>query len=171
MTNDDIIDTVLKYEGGFTNNPADRGGPTNFGITAADYGRWMGRSAPATADEVRMMPVATAREIYSKWYITDPGFDKVKSDPLRLVLVDSGVLFGVGRATIWLQQELNLHPDGKIGDSVLAALQNYQPAEKLPRRVLGRRFGAIADIVKSKPTQVVFLGGWINRAVSLLDYV
>jgi lysozyme family protein len=118
-----------------------------------------------------MMPVATAREIYSKWYITDPGFDKVKSDPLRLVLVDSGVLFGVGRATIWLQQELNLHPDGKIGDSMLAALQNYQPAEKLPRRVLGRRFGAIADIVKSKPTQVVFLGGWINRAVSLLDYV
>jgi len=61
MTDDTIIDTILKYEGTYTNNLNDHGGPTNYGITAADYGRWRGKSAPATAEEVQAMDVATAR--------------------------------------------------------------------------------------------------------------
>src|SRR5262249_43654195 len=103
MTDDQIIDVILAYEGGFTNNPNDHGGPTNFGITAADYGRWLGRSTPASVDEVKAMDKDTARKIYQKWYIADPGFGNPMSDKLRLVLVDSGVLFGTGRATKWLQ--------------------------------------------------------------------
>jgi len=171
MTDDTIIDTILKYEGTYTNNLNDHGGPTNYGITAADYGRWRGKSAPATAEEVQAMDVATARMIYKKWYIEDPGFARVTDDKLRLVLVDSGVLFGTRRATIWLQQELGVLADGKFGDETMAALESYTQPNLLPRRVLGRRFGAIADIVKKDTTQITFLRGWINRAVSLLDYV
>ena len=171
MTNDDIIDLVLKYEGGFTDNPADRGGPTNFGITAADYGRFLGRSVPATAAEVQAMKVEDARKIYTEWHIENPHFDQINDSVLRLVVVDSGVLFGVARAAIWLQQELKVKADGKLGSDTFTALSGYASPNKLPRQVLGRRFQAIADIVKQKPSQIVFLGGWINRAVSLLEYV
>jgi len=171
MTNDEIIDMVLKYEGGFTNNPQDHGGPTNFGITAADLGAWLGKNGPATADEVRTMSKDTARAIYAKKYIADPGFSRIVNDALRLVVVDSGVLFGVPRATQWLQQELGVTIDGHLGDETAAALATYSAPDKLARRVLGLRFAAIAGIVKKDPTQLEFLGGWINRAVSLLDYV
>ncbi len=171
MTNDEIIDLVLKYEGGFTNNPNDHGGPTNFGITAADLGAWMGKNGPATADEVRSMSKDTARAIYEKKYIAAPGFSRIANDALRLVVVDSGVLFGVSRATQWLQQELGVVTDGRLGDDTAKALANYASPDKLARRVLGLRFSFIAGIVKRDVTQLEFLGGWINRAVSLLDYV
>jgi lysozyme family protein len=172
MTDDDIINLVLKHEGGFTNNPNDRGGPTNFGITAADYGRWLNKGAPATADEVKAMDVSVARAIYQKSYVKDPQFDLINDDKLRLILVDSGVLHGVKRATIWLQLSLGMaQPNGRIGTEELAALSNHKDPGKLPRLVLAHRFQAIAEIVKNKPTQIVFLLGWINRAVTLLDYV
>src|SRR5215472_16629001 len=131
MTNEEIIDLILQSEGGFTNNPNDRGGPTNFGITAADYGRWLNKSAPATVDEVKGMDRSTARKIYEQWYIKDPQFDAITDDRLKLILVDSGVLHGVRRATIWLQLALGIHqPDGQIGPETLAALQNLATPDK-----------------------------------------
>ena len=35
MRFDDVLKTVLGFEGGYANNPADRGGETNLGIPAA----------------------------------------------------------------------------------------------------------------------------------------
>ena len=32
---DDLIDKIIILEGGFTDHPADRGGPTRWGITEA----------------------------------------------------------------------------------------------------------------------------------------
>jgi lysozyme family protein len=172
MTNNEIIDLILKHEGGFTNNPNDRGGPTNFGITAADYGRWLHKSRPATADEVKAMDPNTARAIYEQSYIKDPQFDAVGDDKLKIILVDSGVLHGVSRATVWLQLALGIQqPDGRMGPQTITALQTYASPKILPRLVLGHRFQAIAEIVKTRPTQLVFLLGWINRATDLLDYL
>ncbi|HZP46078.1 MAG TPA: glycosyl hydrolase 108 family protein [Candidatus Binataceae bacterium] len=174
MTDDQIVDVILKNEGGFTDNPNDHGGPTNFGITAADYGRWLKRDTPASADEVRAMDRQVARQIYKKWYLADPGFDQITEEnlgALKLILADSGVLFGVRRATMWLQQELGIVDDGRFGPATLQALHAYREIDKLSRRVLGRRIQKIAEIVAANRSQATFLRGWINRAVSLLDYV
>jgi lysozyme family protein len=172
MTDDDIIDVILKNEGGYTNNPHDCGGPTNFGITAAEYGAWLNKGAPATPDEVKAMDQATARAIYKKKYIEEPRFDQVADPNLKMVLVDSGVLFGVNRATVWLQLALGMaRPDGKFGSTTAQALQACIAQRMLPKLVLGHRLQAIAEIVKNKPDQIIFLRGWINRAASLLEYV
>ena len=171
LSDNDIVDIVLKFEGGYVNNPNDHGGPTNFGITAADYGRWLGQAGPATPEQVQAMDIATAREIYQKWYIDGPGFGSIAPDGLKLILVDSGVLFGTVRSTIWLQQALGVTADGKLGLQTMAALNGNPRPDLLPRRVLGRRFIASASIAQNDTTQVTFLRGWANRAVSLLDYV
>ena len=171
MTDDEIIDYVLKFEGGFTDNPNDRGGPTNFGITAADYGAFLGQPGPATAAQVRSMTRDQAIEIYRDRYIAHPGYAAIADGNLKLVVVDSGVLFGTGRATRWLQQALGVAADGAIGNQTTAALANVPDVAKLTHRVLGLRFRAIADIVAANASQLVFVRGWTNRAATLLEMV
>ena len=41
----DLIDDILRREGGYVNHPADKGGPTNFGITQDTLSRYIGRQA------------------------------------------------------------------------------------------------------------------------------
>ena len=39
-TYDEALRRLLAHEGGYVNHPSDPGGPTNFGITLADYRRY-----------------------------------------------------------------------------------------------------------------------------------
>jgi Glycosyl hydrolase 108 len=57
---------VLAEEGGYTNDPDDRGGPTNFGITIDDLREW--RGTDVTAEDVKNMTKAEAQEIYRSKY-------------------------------------------------------------------------------------------------------
>jgi lysozyme family protein len=169
LTNDDIFDYILQFEGGYTNNSNDAGGPTNFGITAADLGRFLGLQGPATADQVRAMTRAQALDIYRSDYLTGPRFDQIADDSLRFVVIDSGVLFGTGRAGRWLPQALQVTADGIIGEQTLAALRACPDPAKLARAVLALRFCAVGDIVAGNPSQIVFLRGWLNRSATLLE--
>lgn len=168
MTDDEIIDAVLKYEGGFTNDPADHGGATNFGITAADLGRWHKLGRIATVDEVRNMTEAEAREIYKAWYIQEPGFDAVADTVLKWILVDCGVLHGTRTAVRWLQQALGVTPDGVIGKETTDALAAADSG-RTGRRILAFRIRRYVAIVKKESSQLRFLEGWVNRATSILE--
>src|SRR5690606_13690489 len=67
---DTILDEIIRREGGYVNHPADRGGPTNFGITAQTLGSWRKLGRPATAAEVQALKEPEARAIYRQQYIT-----------------------------------------------------------------------------------------------------
>jgi lysozyme family protein len=66
-TDDDAIDLVMRFEGGYEDDPANPGGATNNGITLATLSAYLRR--PATKDDLRNMSVETAREIYRKNYL------------------------------------------------------------------------------------------------------
>lgn len=168
MNDQDIIDRVLKSEGGFVNNPNDKGGPTNFGITAARLGEWRKLGRVATVAEVQALTEAEARQIYQAWYIDDPGFGQIADGYLRAVVVDSGVLYGTKRAALWLQQALGVAADGVIGGQTTTALQAATDMGLLVRKVIGYRIQRIGQIVTADRTQVVFLAGWLNRAADML---
>lgn len=91
---DASISKTLSYEGGYTNHPADPGGPTNWGITIHDARMYW--KADATADDVKRMPKSVAIEIYRKKYWAKMGCDE-RPAGVDFVDFDLGVNSGVGR--------------------------------------------------------------------------
>ena len=119
---DQLIDALIDREGGYVSNPADKGGPTCFGITEA-VARAHGYAGP-----MRQLPREDAARIYKRLYWLRPGFDQVAKRSARIAaeLFDTGVNMGPAVAATFLQRALtalnrnghdypDLMPDGKIG--------------------------------------------------------
>jgi lysozyme family protein len=147
MTDEQILDGILAREGGFVNHPLDAGKATNFGITTATLADWRGK--PVTADDVRDMQVEEARAIYRARYVRP--FDRLELPPeLKAQVVDIAVNSGVTTAR-----------------GLLSRAQQ-QTSRPVPVALVIERLRFYARLVKGKPSQVVFLEGWFNRAVSFL---
>ncbi len=175
MDDDKIIDIVLQFEGGFVNNSADHGGPTNFGITAATLGRARNLGRSATLDEVRGLSRSEAAAIYKKSYLTDPGFDGIDNFNTRLVLVDTGVLHGPARSIAFLRQSLGVpatpKPVSKLDAETVQTAAKYADPGQLASQLLSLRLKSYTTIVRNDRTQLQFVGGWVNRVAALLEQV
>lgn len=163
-----ILDDVIRREGGFVNHPADRGGPTKYGITAATLGEWRKLGRRATVDEVRGLAESEARSIYRQQYITAPGFESVTDRHLLELLVDAGIHSGPKRAAQWLQAALGVTADGVIGPQTRAALAASDQAA-LRRKVIGERVRFLGRLITSDPAQAVFAAGWMNRMAEFIE--
>ncbi len=106
------ITVVLKWEGGFVDNPHDPGGATNMGITIGTLRSYLRH--PVTSQDVRNLGISTAKAIYQEYY-----WDTIKGDELPagldLVVLDTAVNCGPVRAIQLLQGVLGLEQDGHIG--------------------------------------------------------
>ncbi len=157
---------TLKNEGGFVNNPHDKGGATNWGITIGTAAQYLGR--PVSVEEMRIFPRDLAKKIYEKNYWLPLACDKVNHDGMATALFDMGVLFGVSVPPKMSQEILNVYGfklavDGHPGPKTVTALNACDPklfindfSAKCRNRFLG--------IVARRPSQVIFLKGWIARA-------
>jgi len=97
----DCLTRLLKDEGGYTNDPRDPGGATNFGITLTDYRKYI--DSEGTADSVRKMSVEDAKTIYKTKYWDALGCDTLPSG-VDYSCFDYGVNSGLGRPRKALQQ-------------------------------------------------------------------
>jgi len=165
---DELLDEVIAREGGFVHHPADRGGPTKFGITQRTLSVWLGR--PATVDEVRQLDEETAREIYVARYFAGPRIDTLPSEIVPQVF-DMAVNHGPRRAARILQEVLGLagwrvDVDGVVGPETRRAAFEAQ-AEMGPflaNAIADQRANFYRRLVAADPSQRVFLRGWLNRA-------
>ena len=137
----ELIDELIEREGGYVHHPADRGGPTRFGITEAvarahGYG---GAMAGLPRDE--------AAAIYRRLYWLRPRFDQVAERAPRVAaeLFDTGANMGPAVAATFLQRALtalnrggkdypDLVPDGRVGPATLAALDAFLRSARKARR-------------------------------------
>lgn len=157
---------LLPDEGGYGNDPADHGGPTNFGITQADLAAWRGK--PVSALDVKNMTVDEAKKIYAKRYWAPLNLDGVQDDAKGTVMFNIGVLFGISVSAIWAQSACNklgqlISVDGHIGPKSLAALNSIDHRGFI-EAMIGYDESRARAIVAHNPSQARFLHGWLNRA-------
>jgi uncharacterized protein (TIGR02594 family) len=123
---DSALAHVLEMEGGFSDDPYDPGGPTNFGITLKVFATWQGLKLDAAsqaalkADLVRITP-ETVRSIYRAWYWL-PARCADLPPPLAFMHFDAAVNHGVTGAARFLQTAVGADVDGEIGPLTLAAV-------------------------------------------------
>jgi lysozyme family protein len=110
---DACILITLDYEGGYSNDKGDPGGPTNWGITIADARRYW--KSNATAADVRAMPRSVAVQIYERKYWRTPFYDcDHLADGVDLAVFDYGVNSGPARAKRALMMSIGGPPDDTI---------------------------------------------------------
>lgn len=156
------IDEIIEREGGFVDNPADRGGPTNMGITLPVLSKWLGRVA--TIDELKALDRATAFAIYDKMFLRDTGIVKIADEGLRGLVLDAAVNHGPRRAVVILQQALGVTADGILGPATLSALAT---TPQVSVHFLARRLQFFAKLL-ANASQLQFAAGWMNRVASQL---
>lgn len=166
MTDADIISRVIEREGGYVNRPEDKGGCTKFGITIGTLAGW--RHAPVTCDDVRLLSVSEARDIYLEKYIEEPGFGLLTSQDLKAALVDYAVNDGVHQATRSLQRCVGVLVDGIFGRETARAA-NALDGRSLAQRVNAQRLRVFGEIVAHDPTQAVFAKGWAARIAEQVE--
>ena len=176
---DRLVDALIEREGGYVDHPADKGGPTCFGITQA-VARAHGYAGP-----MPQMPREQAVAIYRRLYWSRPRLDDVasRSQALAAELFDTGVNMGPAVAITFLQRALtalnrnagdypDLVPDGRIGAVTLAALDRFlairgkRSGEMVLLRALealqGERYLRLAE---RRPANEAFLYGWLANRI------
>ncbi len=163
---------VLEDEGHeYTNDPADSGGPTKYGVTLSAYRAYVG--APLLqADAIENLSIESAKGFYYNCYWSPMGCEKLSRIEIAAALLDTSVLYGAGTASLQVQEALSacgfpLVMDGEIGEKTIAALQSvllFKFLEQLRKSLIDR----IDSIVKLHPKNEKFRHGWEERANRLL---
>jgi len=156
------MDFVFPHEGGFTDDPADPGGPTNFGITQRTLAAW--RHADVSTEDVRDLTKDEAQNIYHANF-WNPIRGQDLPGGVDLVTLDIAVMSGTRAAATMLQRAAGLtgaNVDGAIGTQTLKQVGTNEAADLLDK-LSAQREAFYQGIVHSRPTSAKFLKGWLNR--------
>lgn len=135
---------VLKYEGGYVNDPDDRGGATNKGVTQRTYDAWR-KGEGKSAQSVKDIADEEVRALYETRYWQECACNVVPQ-PGDALVFDSAVNCGPGNALTWLKLA------GHDWHFYCALREAH--------------YRALAQ----KPTQAKFLKGWLNRLTALRKF-
>ena len=151
------VDYLFIIEGGYANDPTDRGGETKYGI-----------SKKAFPDvDIKNLTPDKARDLYYKHYwIAGRCGDLPKY--LQYIHFDSCVNHGVDRANILLQKGIGadfVKIDGVFGQKTFENCHRCSLADYVAQRAL-----FYAKIVKKDYTQMNKIVGWNNRLVDVAKF-
>lgn len=168
MTTDDILNEILEREGGFVNNPSDRGKATKFGITMntlADY-----RGAPVTVEDVKALTLNEARDILRDRYLMKPGIFHIPNDILRAAVLDYAVHSGPATAIKALQRVLGVPADGVMGGQTLHAA-TIKTGFYVVLRLHCERLRHVGRIISKDASQAKFAAGWCDRIADQIESI
>lgn len=178
-----MISTLLELEGGYGNNPHDKGGETKYGITQNSYPHL----------DIKNLTKEDAVEIYTRdWLERYSGLYNSIYEHIELHVYFTTTFFcfavnaGTQRAVRFLQNAINetsknirkklfISEDGLWGSQSSAALQTviYQDGNDTPTNEISRALNIAAKFKENAlrhyyflahtPTQRQFLYSWVGR--------
>lgn len=154
------LPVILAAEGGFSDNPKDKGGRTNRGITQRTFDRWRGQMGLSPKD-VALIEDDEVHDLYYQSFWHDGNCETLPW-PLSLVHFDACVNHGLNRAALLLQDSLGVKVDGILGPKTLSAAIACQPMTTAYKHCdVREKF--YHRIVEKDRTQETFLRGWLRR--------
>lgn len=156
---------ILSFEGGYSDHPLDKGGPTNKGVTIATW-RSVGYDKDGDGDiDIDDLRLLSDSDVVSR--VLRPHYwdrwqaDKIRSQSIANILVDWVWASGSHGITN-VQRILGVKQDGIVGPKTLAALNAREPS-RLFAQIRAARVSFLDNLVRRSPSQRVFLKGWMRR--------
>lgn len=173
---------TLKHEGGYANNPNDKGGETYCGISRKFFPNWSGWISidnwkkgggdpknlkyPYLEDEVT--------NFYKTQFWDSMKLDNINDQDIANELFDTGVNMGIPIASKMIQEACNLlnkqgksYPDidvdGIIGKNSLKTINEHPDKRKLYNLLNVLQGSRYVELTRKTPSQEVFLNGWLER--------
>ena len=157
------LDIVLRFEGGFSDDPRDPGGATNLGITRETLAHWRKitpwQDLPVSA--VKALGRPEASDIYRALYWTPCVADALPPG-LDLALFDFAVNSGPDRAIRMLQQEIGVMSDGLLGPKTLEAIKQRIAISGVAGIIIALCNGRLGFLQRLAIT-TTFGAGWSRR--------
>lgn len=151
----EIVNKIIKLEGGFVNDKDDKGGETKYGISKRSFPEY----------DIPNLTIDTAIELYRTYYWKPSKAEKLPRDLVGQYF-DMVVNLGQGNAVKVLQKAINgsaknkITVDGRIGTQTIEAAKSLSQ-----QRLCAYRIKYYADLVSKNPTQEKFYYGWFKRAL------
>lgn len=161
-----LAPVVAKWEGGFVNDPLDKGGATNMGVTIATWklvGYDKDKDGDIDKEDIRLLSKEdfkfVLKKYWNKWLA-----DQITNQSIANILVDW--YWASGKWGIVIPQRLmGITQDGIVGEQTIKKLNALieKDAESLFYEIYNARETFFDNIVKNNPSQKKFIKGWKNR--------
>lgn len=139
-------------EGGYSDDPNDPGGETNFGLDKRTY------------PDVDMKTVTKAQAIaiyYRDWWVPYAMYQMDTAVTEKMFNVAVNV--GKSQANKFLQRAAGAYPDGVVGPKTLAAIKASLPTVLL-EDIRSEQATFYRSLAEMHPALQKFLRGWLRRA-------
>lgn len=141
-----VLAETLRFEGGYSNRPGDRGGATDYGVTQATYDAYRVKHGKPKQG-VKGISRAEVTDVYRSEYWLPAGCDKLPP-AVAAAVFDWAVNSGVSEAALGLHRAKAALPGGD--------------AHAVAAKICDEREAFLQAIAKH-PKQAQFLKGWLDR--------
>ena len=169
-TFEEIIEVVLAHEGGFVDDPDDKGGATNWGVTQAVWEDFL--EDEFTSEDVKGFTREQAIELYKEEFWIPSQSEKLPEE-IREVYFDMCVNHGQRNAVKILQSAVNakggdITVDGGIGPNTIKASSALKLWElQVERSGFYWNLVFVGSFYGKRNNQAKFIRGWIRRCFNL----
>ena len=183
---DRAFEKTMGNEGGYSNNPADRGGETYRGISRRSWPKWPGwekidkiKQDPGFPEIIKYLQLEQdVKQFYRRLFWDEIHGDMIPSQSVAEKLFDFAVNAGVKTTVKFMQESLNvlnlkgarwedIDVDGNMGPATMRAVascvKKYE--DVLLTMFSGRMINHYYQIMCNDQSQECFAINWIRRAV------